>query len=198
MPEIKKIDKFKPDELKIDISEYPYQTDLTKKLDVIDSDFNQEIINEIVLWKVNRYALLDSDVLNLINQIKKTDRELNQDWKKVTVKILEKLLDQNQKGVRLAMASTILRFKNPYIYQILDQRVYRIIYGKELEEDYPKNKEEQIQFYLNYLERLREECSKNDIEFKDSDRILYLIDKDKKIGNGNIALKESRKPKDNT
>ena len=198
MQEIKTINDFELEELKIDISEYPYQTDLTKKLDVIDSDFNQEIINEIVLWKVNRYALLDSDVLNLINQIKKTDRELNQDWKKITVKILEKLLDQNQKGVRLAMASTILRFKNPYIYQILDQRVYRIIYGKELEEDYPKNKEEQIQFYLNYLERLREECSKTKVPFEHSDRILYLIDKDKKIGNGNIALKESRKPKDNT
>ena len=35
---------------------YNYQEKLTGKLDNINSDFNQEIINEIVLWKVNRFA----------------------------------------------------------------------------------------------------------------------------------------------
>jgi len=32
---------------------------LTIKLDKLNSDFNQEIINEIVLWKVDRYSLFD-------------------------------------------------------------------------------------------------------------------------------------------
>jgi hypothetical protein len=36
--------------------EYNFQPELTSKLDEIDSDFTQEIINEIVLWKVNRYS----------------------------------------------------------------------------------------------------------------------------------------------
>ena len=51
-------------------STYSYQADLTSKLDSLDADFNQAIINEIVLWKVNRYAEIDSYTLILINQIK--------------------------------------------------------------------------------------------------------------------------------
>ena len=99
-------------------SVYNYQTSLTSKLDKLDTEFNQDIINEIVLWKVNRYAAIDNETLNLINQIKKEDTQLNV---KLTSTILLRLLCKEQKGFRLAMASTILRFKNPKIYQIIDQ-----------------------------------------------------------------------------
>jgi hypothetical protein len=38
---------------------YKYQPELTGRLDRVgDLDFTQELINEIVLWKVNRYAFL--------------------------------------------------------------------------------------------------------------------------------------------
>ena len=56
---IKTIEK---DNLKIDTKldyEFDYQKSLTTKLDKLNSDFNQEIINEIVLWKVDRYSLFD-------------------------------------------------------------------------------------------------------------------------------------------
>lgn len=46
-------------------SVYNYQSDLTSKLDRLNTDFNQEIINEIVLWKVNRYAPVDDETLNI-------------------------------------------------------------------------------------------------------------------------------------
>lgn len=39
-------------------NKYKYQEELTPKLDELEADFNQEIINEIALWKVNRYVLL--------------------------------------------------------------------------------------------------------------------------------------------
>jgi hypothetical protein len=39
--------------------EFDYQKSLTIKLDKLNSDFNQEIIIEIVLWKVDRYSLFD-------------------------------------------------------------------------------------------------------------------------------------------
>ena len=45
--------------------------------------------------------------------------------KEKTCEILTSLL--KTKGVQLAMASTILRFRNPNIFQIIDQRVYRVI-----------------------------------------------------------------------
>lgn len=41
--------------------------------------------------------------------------------------ILRKLL--MTPGIRLPMASTILRFKNPNVYQIIDQRAYRFLTG---------------------------------------------------------------------
>ena len=41
------------------------------KLDKINIDFNQEILNEIVLWKVNRYAEFENSTLLTLNEINK-------------------------------------------------------------------------------------------------------------------------------
>ena len=155
------------------IENYSYQNLLTPKLDGLTGDFNQEIINEIVLWKVNRYALIEPKILDLLNQIKKEDQVLD---KSLTREILSELLGKGHKGIRLAMASTLLRFKNPRVYQILDQRVYRFIFGKELKYSLT-NIEDQIKTYFHYLERLKEVCEEKKIEFNDSDRILYMMDK---------------------
>lgn len=53
------------------IGDYRYQAGLTPKLDVLEGDFNQNIINEIVLWKVNRHTLIAPETLVLLNKIKK-------------------------------------------------------------------------------------------------------------------------------
>jgi hypothetical protein len=167
------INDITPSSKDLDNSFYNYQISLTTKLDNLDTDFDQEIINEIVLWKVNRYAEMDSETLNLINQIKKDDTQLNPD---LTDAILFNLLGKKQKGIRLAMASTILRFKNPRIYQIIDQRVYRFIYGQELKYS-ETDINQQIAIYLGYLTNLRNVCSKHNIAFETADRIFYLMDK---------------------
>jgi hypothetical protein len=152
---------------------YNYQNELTAKLDGLDTDFDQNIINEIVLWKVNRYAAIDNDTLNLLNQIKKTDKQLNPE---LTGAILLRLLGKEQKGVRLAMASTILRFKNPNIYQIIDQRVFRFLYGRELKYS-ETNINEQITIYLAYLQDLKTVCTQHNIDLTLADRIFYSMDK---------------------
>jgi len=51
--------------------EYNFQTELTNKLDSVEWDFSQDIINEILLWKVNRYSLLDEKTLIKLNSIDK-------------------------------------------------------------------------------------------------------------------------------
>ena len=66
----------KPTEADIENVSYNYQKELTNKLDAIDSDFDQNVINEIVLWKTNRYSWIDDKTLSLINQIKKNDKDL--------------------------------------------------------------------------------------------------------------------------
>jgi len=156
--------------------EFDYQKDLTAKLDKIETMFDQEIINEIILWKVNRYANVDNDTLKLLNEIGTTSREL--DIEK-TRKILKTLIQK--KGIQLPMASTILRFKNKNIYQIIDQRVYRIIYkDKKLKlKTHPndKNLNDQVDLYIQYLKDLTEVCTKLKIPFDKSDRILFMADK---------------------
>ncbi len=161
----------------IDYSEYSnekfldlYQPNLTNDLDRKTNNFDQDTINEIVLWKVNRYAKISDETLDMLNKISWKDKIINT---ALTEKILESLL--NTKGIRLPMASTILRFKNSNIYQIIDQRVYRFLYGEDIK--YPHNIQKQIKLYLEYLDKLNRECKKANINFNCSDRILYLADK---------------------
>ena len=155
--------------------DFNYQKALTVKLDKFDSDFDQASINEIVLWKVNRYAHLKSDVLVELNSIKRSDTKLNE---VLTRNLLRGLL--STKGIQLPMASTILRFKNPKLYQIIDQRVFRIIYGEKLHLGYNQNNkrnDEQIDLYLKYLIELRKFSEKLGIKFELSDRILFMADR---------------------
>ncbi|MCK5384903.1 MAG: hypothetical protein KAJ29_04950 [Alphaproteobacteria bacterium] len=162
------------DNVKIDIerwdNDYSYQEQLTKKLDAHSGEFNQEVINEIVLWKINRYAATENNgVLSKINRIKKTDTKEDTT---LTKEILEDLL--NIKGFGLPMATTVLRFKNPNIYQLIDQRVYKFIFGKPMPTSTRTDK--LIQIYRDYLDTIRELCDQHGIEFSKADRILYQAD----------------------
>lgn len=150
---------------------YNYQGKLTPILDQLEGDFNQNTIDQIVLWKVNRYAEVDDSRMKVLNQIDKNSLELDVD---LTREVLESLLACT--GIQLAMTSTILRFKNPHVYQILDQRVFRFIYGISLQEELRREKD-QVKVYLDYLGKLREVCNELFIVFEDSDRVLYELDK---------------------
>ena len=82
-------------EIKEDDFEYNYQSSLTTKLDSYTLAFNQEIVNEIVLWKVNRYAEFRAETLSLINQI-------DSEWDETLIRnVLYALL--SEKGVQLPM-----------------------------------------------------------------------------------------------
>lgn len=163
--------KISPDDF-----EFNYQKSLTNKLDSDICNFDQNKLNEIVLWKVNRYAQFDDKLIMMINSIDRNDSEINMVKTRL---VLKELLKTN--GVQLAMASTILRFRNPNIYQIIDQRVYRLIYKNKILNinTYPseKNLKFQIELYIKYLNDLRETCLNFDIPFSKSDRILFMVDK---------------------
>ncbi len=165
---------------------FQYQSKLTKKLDSDSSGFDQNRLNEIVLWKVNRYAEFDEKLIFELNSIKTNSEQIELEK---TKRVLKMLLET--KGVQLAMASTILRFRNPQIYQIIDQRVYRIIYkGKTLAlNNYlsDENINQQIDLYLKYLADLKQVCINLKIDYTKADRILYMADKrvnkNHKLGN---------------
>ncbi|WKN31229.1 hypothetical protein PZB74_19960 [Porifericola rhodea] len=150
--------------------DYKYQKGLTEELDKLEGNFDHAIIHQIVLWKVNRYPEFTDETLALLNKIDIQDSLLNE---QLTKEVLLKML--SCKGIGLPMASTILRFKNPNIYQIIDQRVYRVIFGKKLV--LPTQSEKLVELYFSYLEELRKTCESYQIVFNKSDRILYELDK---------------------
>ena len=115
------------DDLNRFLSDYNYQPELTEKLDCLgDSSINQEILNEIVLWKINRYVSVSKSLLESIDRVK----NLKQGEHKKASLLIELLL--KARGVDLAMASTILRFRNPAVFQIIDRHAYRAVTGTKL------------------------------------------------------------------
>lgn len=158
-------------ELLNELPDFKYQKKLTEKLDGKKDDFTYETMLEIVLWKTNRFPEINDDLIIKVNELRKRyDESLSES-------ILLKLLDS--KGFDLPMASTFLRFINPNYFQIIDQRVYRIINGEDLK--IPFSKPKKIELYKKYLIDLKEICIANDIPFSKSDRILYLLDKHPKV-----------------
>jgi len=155
------------------LKRYNYQKGLTKELDKFKGDFDQAEINRLVLWKVNRYAKIPSELLVELNKIK----DLKPGQHRKAREVLEKLLHSNVRGVDLAMASTFLRFRNPHVFQIIDQRAFRVIYGEKMKgTGTPKEKTDK---YFEYLDKLRKLCEKKNVAFEKIDRILYELDKEK-------------------
>lgn len=154
-------------ELLSELPEFTYQKELTKKLDTKRDDFTYETMLEIILWKTNRFPEINDDLIIKINELRRGYDESLSDY------ILIKLLDS--KGFDLPMASTFLRFIDPNYFQIIDQRVYRILYGGNLK--IPFSKPKKIELYKKYLIKLKEVCFEYGISFSESDRILYLLDK---------------------
>lgn len=143
-----------------------------------------DIINEIVLWKINRIVCLPEDALTGLYDIKKirSPEEARVEKREEVENLLRKLI--NAKGVRLAMASAFLHFFNPNVFPIFDQRAYRVIF----KEDYKASLkvEKNVQLYLEYLKKCieyhRDKLERHGIPFSQVDRYLYQLDIE--AGNG--------------
>lgn len=153
-------------ELLSGLPEFKYQKELTEKLDTKKDDFTYETVLEIVLWKTNRFADIDPDLILKINELRVNFNEALADY--ILIKLLE------SKGFDLPMASTFLRFINPNYFQIIDQRVYRLVYGENL--NIPFSQPQKIELYKKYLIDLKQVCFEYEISFSESDRILNLLD----------------------
>jgi hypothetical protein len=152
-----------------------YQPQLTIKLDnSIGGSLDQNLLNEIVLWKTNRFVSIEHLPIELLNSPKIQEGKLDKDF---TSEILHVLLSKSTHGIRLPMASTILRFRNPKVYQIIDQRAYRFA-GLGTTLKLQTSIEKQINIYLEYLDKLREISESKAIPFEIIDRLFYLKDKE--------------------
>lgn len=152
---------------------YKFQTNLTKRLDDLeDLDLTTEVLNEIVLWKVNRYVSLDANQLSRINALRKLEPGEHGRARLV----LEDLLEAH--GVDLPMASTFLRFRNPSVFQIIDRHAYRALYGRAYKLYTQTSVKKKIDVYFAYLDDLHNLCDAKGLGFKVADRALYVFDKE--------------------
>jgi hypothetical protein len=80
------------------------------------------------------------------------------------------------------MASTMLRFRNPAVFQIIDIRTFRMIFGDSEESKIDKNELDKnnggtsIDIYFKYLKTLHLMCKEKRFDFSKSDRFLYQYD----------------------
>jgi thermostable 8-oxoguanine DNA glycosylase len=159
-------------DLKPFLDQYDYQPTLTEKLDnMYEMDLTQQSINEIVLWKVDRYVEASSDLLSELNTL----RTLPAGEHRRGVKVLPSLL--NTRGVDLPMASTLLRFRNPRVFQIIDRHAYRAVYGNNYPLYAASHSDRKIDVYFDYLDKLIELCRHRGLSFQSIDRLLYIFDK---------------------
>ncbi len=180
-------EKYNGDAKKV-LKKYKYNSvdSIRKRVDECDNNSEDElknIINEIVLWKLNRMVFVDkmttSKLIELKN-IKSAEDAITVDKDKVIMSMTCLL---NSKGIRCPMASTIMHFFNPNVFPIFDQRAYRVIY--KLDYKTSNNAKENVKMYMDYLEKCIIYYKNNNLDiffpFSEIDKYLYQLDKE--IGN---------------
>lgn len=158
------------------LDEYNYQRELTAKLDALKpNDLDFKTFYEIVLWKLNRFPRLQEGLLEELKEVGTLEPMQHREAEATLRKMLK------SPGIALPMASTILRFLRPSVFQIIDDRVYRLIFPAKAK--FPaKRKTMNKQYlvtssdiYFDYLDELHKLSSIN-LPFEKADRILYELD----------------------
>lgn len=163
------------------LDEYNYQSKLTMKLDTLKpEELDIKTFYEIVLWKLNRFPYIQDGLLDELKKVGTLKATQHREARPVLHKMLK------SPGIALPMASTILRFLNPSVFQIIDDRVYRVVYpGKAKYPAKPQKVNERYfttssDIYFEYLDELHK-LSSSKLPFEKVDRILYELDI--KLGN---------------
>lgn len=166
------------------LESYDYKSDQNIKNRIKHSDGtnaqeNKDIINEIVLWKINRNVGISDEVICQIRTLDATTPIEAANDSAVKQLIIDLLLSD---GIQLAMASTILKMFHPNIFPIIDQRAYRELYKKEMPKFFSKDSNEKYAvLYQEYIKLCYQYQQANcpEIDFNDIDKILYQLDKEK-------------------
>lgn len=158
------------------LEEYNYQRELTVKLDALKPEnLDIKTFYEIMLWKLNRFPSIQDDLLDDLKKIGTLKPMQHREAEPVLHKMLK------SPGIALPMASTILRFLNPSVFQIIDDRVYRVVHPHNAK--YPTKPQKVNERYLTtssyiyfeYLDKLHR-LSSAKLPFEKADRILYVLD----------------------
>jgi hypothetical protein len=153
------------------LKDYRFQPALTESLDALGPQpFTQEIVNEIVLWKLDRYVKLSPDALAALHSVTGFPPKSHRNAADTLAILL------GEPGVDLPMASTFLRYRNPKAFQIIDRHAYRALSGQK----YPlyfSSAAVKIDLYFKYLDDLFALAGSKRVAFELLDRMLYVFDK---------------------
>ena len=164
---------------------YANYNEITKRINYCDfcnEAENADIINSIVLWKINRQVKIENSLIIKIKNLQYDKVKFLDKYEAEIREILKALLEM--KGVRIAMASTILKMFKPFAFPIIDQRAYRTIYNNDFPNFFGKDKHvKYIDLYIQYIKDCYKFNQNNcpNIAFDKIDQLLYQID----IENGN-------------
>ena len=114
---------------------------------------------------------MDDELLQKVNNLK----SLTHGQHRRGHRILESLL--TIRGIDLPMASAILRFRNPNVFQVIDRHAFRAIYDKKYPLYSTSPVKDKITIYFEYLDMLIALCERKNLEFRTIDRLLYEYDK---------------------
>lgn len=161
------------------LDDYKYDSDSViinriAKNDFTDETESADIINSIVLWKINRQVDIKHDLIQEIKELSKNLKSYK-DFSNYKIGVRDRFNDLlGCKGVRAAMASTILKMFMPEALPIIDKRAYREIYREDMPDKISGDK------YVDYVEKVITQYNKISgiIEFSDMDKLLYQYDKD--------------------
>ena len=78
----------------------------------------------------------------------------------------------------MPMASALLRFRNPNVFQIIDRHAYRAVYGASYPLYPTSDPSRKILVYFDYLDQLVDLSKTKGVAFRDLDRALYMLDKE--------------------
>jgi len=130
-----------------------------------------DIINAVVLWKINREVSVSLETVEFLNSIAGAVTTPEEALRNKDVPTLVKELIES-KGIGLPVASAILKQYCPDAFPIIDQRAYFVLYGEKL----PLNAG--VDVYLDYIKHCASIAIEHGIPFEKVDEVLYQIDKD--------------------
>ncbi|VVD29246.1 conserved protein of unknown function [Paraburkholderia dioscoreae] len=164
------------------LNRYSYLPELTAKLDnrAKGTGVGRLELYEMVLWKLSRFPHIDDELLARIGEVDSIEPGKHRDAKCLLAELLR------CKGVRLPVASTLLRFANPETFQVIDERALRVLLPNDrVPAPVPGSRSKAYlvrccELYFRYLDELRTICSEA-LPFRLADRALYQLDKE--LGN---------------
>jgi hypothetical protein len=138
------------------------------------SQTDRDIINEMVLWKLDRTVKIDDATLALLGTLAQAVTTPGKALKSpIVAECLDRLLDKKNKGIRLPMASTIMHLYCPEALPIVDERAYRQCGFRDW------NPGGGSRLYLKYLGECTRLAREHRIPMTQIDKVLYQTDIEK-------------------